>query len=739
MRKTHAVFVVALALALYGCGGGGGGGTPPPAGGNPPPSPPPTPPPPPPPPTSTGGSSAAIVFPWQRSSAVGSTVVVRGTATDPDGVAAVRVNGLGATLSALPSTNKPSAAQRKPALAAPMAVALEADGATEVAFSVEVELAPGETELVVEVEDATGAETEGAAEATIKYAEVPTLFTSEVGDPRLVGWSTSLERTAGGTVTRLVSFDMESREQTIYPELTDIGIASCFRSQLDELLYVVGAVEVWHVRSFNLATRVRSDVADLGPLLTAEPGFEGPHLIDIVCSSSQTGAYLLASYVENGSFAKSRVIEVPLGVSPHVLSETDPNENPRWLAYGITLAGDRLITMREINSVAPLTSISLENGTRTESAPIDVGGLAIVAAPDQERVWVSTFAGVDEVVLTEPPTKANISPATPTEPLVFSQANSIGLDLLNDRVIVGDSDLDAVIAVDRITGQRSELVSRKIGDGPPLISPRRLALTADGSKVYVADDGGNASEKLFEIDLTTGDRRVLGQIHDVGVNRSIPGLALDEENGYAYVARFDRGTILRVDLETEGVEAITSDDDGLLDGILDIVLDAPAQRLLVADAVTESIVAVDVVTLQKELLSRAGQQGDGPAFDTLVSLALSPDGTTVYAADQATDQILRVNLESGDREVFDTGCAIGSNQGLRQIVYDPAADELLIAWSNGIFAHDFETGQCASIPLPISFLPLGIALTPDGRILAAGFNAVTQVDRASGDIVIVSK
>src|SRR5688572_15217910 len=132
MKTTHAVWIIALGSALLGCGGGGGGSSPPPAsGGTPPPAPPapaPTP-----PPASTGISTAEIVFPWSRSNAVGSTVTVRGTAADADGVAAVRVNGLSAAVTAAGSS-KPAAAQRKTGLN----TVLAATAASDVEWSVEV-------------------------------------------------------------------------------------------------------------------------------------------------------------------------------------------------------------------------------------------------------------------------------------------------------------------------------------------------------------------------------------------------------------------------------------------------------------------------------------------------------------------------------------------------------------------------------------------------------------------------
>ena len=734
MKTARAVLISVLASALAACGGGGGGGSgspQPSTGGNPPPSPPPPSGGTPPPPASTGISTAQIIFPWQRSGAVGSTVLVRGTAADPDGVAAVRVNGFGSTLSAAspPRSASKKAAQLKTAAGV---------AATGVEWSVEVPLQAGQTNLVVAVEDGTGAVTAGAAEATINYVLVPSLFTSDLGDPRLLGWSTSWTRT--GTVTRLMQFDMASREQTIYPELHDIGIATCLRGHsVNEFLYLNGAWDDWHLRLFDLTTRQRREVADLSALLKAGPGFSsGPFLIELVCSSSRQHAYVLANYGENGTWLKSRVVEVPLsGTGARIVTETDPTETPLWIARRMSMVNDALITLPEFGSdVTPLTRISLPDGARTALAPaIDAEGLSI-AALDANRVYVATFAGVDEIIVT-PPSKKNISQVPPTEPLMFSQANSIGIDLVNDRVIVGDSDLDALIAVKRATGERSELLTRRLGAGPPMIAPRRLAVTADGTTVYAADGGQNAPERLFEIDLATGDKRFVGEVEQNGY--SVTGLALDEENGDAYVVRFGEAKLLSVDLETEEVELIDLSLGGLVQFIADVALDAERHRLLVADAGTDSIVAVDLVTWQQRLISQAGGPGDGPAFQTLVSLSVAADQMAVYAADQATDTILRVDLESGNREVVQTGCAFGGSQSVRQVLYDDDTRQLLVLSAYGIFVHDLETLKCTRIGTTPELSVLGIEIMPDGRLLGAGFNAVLQIDRASGDFVVVAK
>ncbi len=141
------------------------------------------------------------------------------------------------------------------------------------------------------------------------------------------------------------------------------------------------------------------------------------------------------------------------------------------------------------------------------------------------------------------------------------------------------------------------------------------------------------------------------------------------------------------------------------------------------------------MTLQKELISGAGEQGSGPEFLTVTSLALG-EGASLYAADQGTNQVIRVDLATGNREDVGITCPMSGPEILQQVLYNAAAHELLIL-ADGIFAFDLETSVYT--PIPAAFYPYVIRLTQDGRMLAGGFNALTQIDRGSGEVVLVSK
>lgn len=715
--------VLALAFAVAGCGGGGGGGggadTPPPGGGG-----------------GGGGEptpngSAEIVFPWTRSAATAPTVTVRGIAADPEGVAGVTVNGVPATLTAIGASGGLLVAKGN-----------FAEGEEE--WSAEIDLANGENEVVVSVEDENGDVTEGVDSSTITYVEVPVNFSVDRNGGRLVGLSFTL--TPGGYVQHLVQHDYVTGEQTVFDPIPTAPESTCFRSVQNEFLYfTLNGQDAWELREYDLSAREDSVVFEVPPaVLDPGPGFQpAPLTMRLECDANHTSAYLLANYVDDansGGFAKSRVYEIqlsPPGIG--ILTETGPTPSGPWIAVDIALDGDTLVAIQDGGGSKPLTSIDLQGGNRTDLTPgLGVWGLALAPALDVDRVYVATFEGVDEIDLSQPaPAKRNISEVEPNHALTFSQVRAIGFDPANSRILVGDEELDTVVAIDLTTGERSEFIARKVGTGTPLIAPRAFALTADGARAYVGDDGGNAPSRLFEIDLATGDRIVVGDI-SADITTFVTGLVLDEAAGQVYVS--DDKAIVAVDLGTGAVETIAQTDATELESITDLMLDADNGRLLVGDFIKDGVYALDLVTREIDVVSRQEDgTGVGPAFGGVISLARVGATDEMYVAAQTAELVTRVDLATGDRELLAHNCVLGNASTfttLDQVLYDEVRNELLIS-GDELFSIDLGTGEC--IQLSRRVFPLEIRTTAAGEMLAVSFRNLLQIDRATGEVVIISK
>jgi len=699
--------LLCLVLTLSGCGGGGGGSSS--DGGN----------------TGSGGgatnppnsnSTAEIIFPWIASSAMARTVTVSGTASDTDGVAGVSVNGVASSISAFSATPNSS---------------------TDVTWSAKVALSSGDNKLAVSVEDSNGGVTQEAATVTIKYLEVPITFTLDPDATRVVGLSNTL--TGTGVMQNLVQHNYATDEQTVYGNILAAPSLTCFRRFDDEFLYLgLESGNNWDLHQYDLASAQDAVLSNLpAAFLDGGAGFKPGSVRELVCGDTHTSAYVLVNFVpETGQwYTKSRIVEVDLAtLSFSTLSETDATTP--WMVLHIALDDDRIVGLHDISPLEPLTSVSLADGTRADLTPgLNIGGF--VAHPElaSDLVYVATFEGIDEIDLNAG-TRQNVSIVSPDDPLAFAQIRAIGFDAANNRVIVGDESLDTLIAIDVSSGERSQFISRRVGSGNALVVPRKFAISADASRAYVADDGGNVAERLFEIDLTTGDRRVIGDISQP-FNYLASGLALDEAGRRVFVSF--RHRVLEVHLDTEEVNEVANIDSTLLEHINGLLFDPDNDRVLISDSSNDGIYSLDLGSGVIEVVSRAGEKGDGAAFGTLVSITESGTAAEVFAAGQASGTIFRVNLETGDRQALSTNCNLGESSsfsGLMQIRYNAAANELLIL-DSVLYSLDLDTDQCDT--LPHSTLLLEVQPASAEQLLAVTFGALLQYDRETGEVVVVSK
>jgi len=568
---------------------------------------------------------------------------------------------------------------------------------------------------------------------------VPVTFTLDPDGTRVVGLSNSLAGT--GVRQSLVEYDYSTGEQTVFGDLQAPPSLTCFRRFEDEFLYLaLDSGNNWELHRYDLATGQDAVLSNLpAAFLDSGAAYGSGRVLDFSCGDTHTSAYVLVNFVETGGqwFSKSRIVEIDLAsLSFSTLSETDPLDSPPWMVLDIALDDDRIVGLHDISPLRPLTSVSLADGTRTDLTPgLNIGGFVLDPELASDLVYVATFEGIDEIDLVAG-TRQNISIVSPDDPFAFAQIRAMGFDAANNRVIVGDEWLDTLIAIDVATGERSSFIARRIGSGSPLVVPRHFAISADATRAYVADDGGNVAERLFEIDLTTGDRRVIGDINQP-FNFIARGLALDETARRVFVAF--RHRVLSIDLDSEDVSEVANVDSTVLESINGLLLDPANNQMLISDPGNDGIYSLNLDSGMIQVVSRAGEAGSGDAFGTLVSVTESATPTEIFAAGQASGIAFRVNLDTGDRQPLVTNCDLGQAttfQGLMQIRYNAAANELLIL-GDSLYSVDPDTNQCDI--LPRSTLLLEVQPASAEQLLAVTFGALLQYDRETGEVVIVSK
>lgn len=716
--------VVAMVSALSSCGGGGGSD-----GGNPSPSEPDDPP-------IGSDSEAGITFPTSKGIALRSFLVVRGVARDGEGVAEVLVNNQRATITPGASANQ------APALASAAAADM-GSRSQEVMWEAVVPISSGENTVSVTVTDEDGNTTVDVDSTTVTQWKVPTNFNLDVGMNRVLGIYPNIY----GFNRQFVEYDYLNQHQRILHGNFDSSGPACYKPDSGDYFHLLleeNNTLVLH--NYNLSTDVDNMVSRKSVDLAME-GFDNAVFIrDMVCGSGEENVYLLINYTKEegaGGVVKSTILKFPVdGSDPVALSETDPEESPAWISDEIVL-GDTSIISHHFPS-SPLISVDLETGNRTELSSFGVNAAALAENSNENTVYTAFFDGVYKVDVEEE-TVVNISEVDDSDPFVFSQVRKASYDSAGNRVIVSDSDLDALIAVDIATGERSKLLALSIGNGTRLIAPRAFQISSDGSKAYIADDGQNAPEKLFEVDLETGDRTLIADINQT-YNLLVTGLAINEPKDKVFVAFDDR--ILEVDLNTGLSTIIASNSIGsgvVLSGVSDMLLDELNNRLILSDAVNETLVAVDLDTHDRSLIS-AASRGTGDNFANINSLVLSVDGTTVYASNQLSENIMAVDVDSGNREIILDECTdaggenvLGVDETLQQILLDEASNRLLIRGDN-ILALDLESQSCSVLQDFVSGASvLDLQFNANGQVLATAFGSLGEYDLQSGEYVLISK
>ena len=117
--------------------------------------------------------------------------------------------------------------------------------------------------------------------------------------------------------------------------------------------------------------------------------------------------------------------------------------------------------------------------------------------------------------------------------------------------------------------------------------------------------------------------------------------------------------------------------------------------------------------------------------------AIDAFGTSneLYVGSQNEERITRVDLETGNREelVLDCPNTFGT---LIQVLYNEGRNELLI---NGdrLLSVDLDTVQCTQVPRRV--FTLHIQVTPEDQLFGTEFRALMQIDRETGEAVILSK
>jgi DNA-binding beta-propeller fold protein YncE len=390
-------------------------------------------------------------------------------------------------------------------------------------------------------------------------------------------------------------------------------------------------------------------------------------------------------------------LKKPKGIVLDVTKDTAyvVDANDALLAVGLTTGDRRVISSAAAGSsvgAGPPLALAMDLAIDLSSKRAYVfGGTALLSVDltSGDRTLIST----DSKFATPEGSLRGTGPA-------ISGTVAGALDLAHNRAYVGDADLDAVIAVDLATGDRSFLSTEADpegaghGTGPDLELPLGLRLDAGGATLWLVEEERAA---ILQVELATGNRtpRADGGVGTGPRLQDPSGVAYDQQRSrllvvdesaqavvaadlasgarsmlsselalhgaydavidraghYAYVSGNHIG-IVRIDLATGQHSLLSNDDDSSLGPQIGLVLarlelDEPRQQLLVTGS---KLLAVDLATGRRSIVSD-GTHGSGPLFAGVSALAFDQARHAMLCLDRSSLALYRVDLVTGTRTV----------------------------------------------------------------------------------------
>jgi DNA-binding beta-propeller fold protein YncE len=200
-------------------------------------------------------------------------------------------------------------------------------------------------------------------------------------------------------------------------------------------------------------------------------------------------------------------------------------------------------------------SVSVKTGERKVIRQQDLGdddvlfspSRAIDYDPQTDRVLIYSSVNDGGVFAIDPITGSGNYTANAEDSVFIGIDGSSVLDKSSQRLLLTTS--RGLAAIDLANGMTELLSSRSIGAGVEYGSLRGIALDQNNNRVILTDI---ILDALIEVDLETGDRRIIADANTgSGVDLSAPlNLRLDLKNNIAYVVDSILGGIIAVNLAT---------------------------------------------------------------------------------------------------------------------------------------------------------------------------------------------
>jgi hypothetical protein len=189
------------------------------------------------------------------------------------------------------------------------------------------------------------------------------------------------------------------------------------------------------------------------------------------------------------------------------------------------------------------------------------------------------------------------------------------------RLLVSDSGLDAVFAVDLANGNRTVMSSANatlgaVGTGAAFGSPNGVAIDLAHNRLLVADNVTGGPNRLIAVDLTNGNRTVLPIAGTISNYHQTFSPVLDSANARLFVAAFPHSNVVQVNLnsneQTRFADSQVGTGPELAGGSILLDTSTPSRSLITT--ANGAVVRVDLATGIRSAIAAINYPNGGAPF-----------------------------------------------------------------------------------------------------------------------------
>ena len=210
----------------------------------------------------------------------------------------------------------------------------------------------------------------------------------------------------------------------------------------------------------------------------------------------------------------------------------------------------------------------------------------------------------------------------------------------DDMLYIMDSNIPAVLMVDPLTGDRTQIGMNALGDGPGFADPRAILYASDGY-IYVVDAGPHqhyGHRAIIRVDPTNGDRTWITS------NWIGTGPVYNYYGNYPTELYFDNGTLFTNTLDVDVVTGNRSYSTAM-------TYEDPVRTTTSSGTYTIGTKQVYHQSSSGNTLISGNGIGNGVLFQSIAGITSLPDGT-IIVSDNILDILIAVDPNTGDRTLF---------------------------------------------------------------------------------------